>query len=47
MSDDFELVSAPFRRAILSELEKTGVTPVHTAKKMASFKLPGGETLLW
>ena len=44
---DGALPSAPFRRAILAELKKTGVTPVHTAKKMASFKLPGGETLLW
>lgn len=44
---DGKLPSAPFRRAILAELKKTGVSPVHTAKKMASFKLPGGETLLW
>ena len=44
---DKDLPSAPLRRAILAELKTTDVAPVHAAKKMAFFQLPGGETILW
>lgn len=44
---DGKLPAAPLRRAILDELKKAPITPVHTAKKMASFELPRGERLLW
>ena len=42
-----KLTPAPLRRAILDKLKKTRISPVHTAKKMVSFELPGGERLLW
>ena len=44
---DGKLPPAPLRRAILDKLKNTQISPVHTAKKMASFELPGGERLLW
>ncbi len=44
---DGKLPAAPLRRAILDELKKAQITPVHTVKKMVSFELPGGERLLW
>lgn len=44
---DGKLPLAPLRRTILDKLKKTQISPVHTAKKMTSFELPGGEKLLW
>lgn len=44
---DAKLPSAPMRRSILAELQKSAATPAHAAKKMAAFTLHDDMTFLW